>query len=198
MPITGRTAKACFDTFATHVRSLLAETVCKHRHVRLDANKGTNRAVLTFAEPDGKAAALDTAPGKLYFYASQQLDVVPESKKRFRLRTLRYFYRLQSGPELSAKNALLRWEYDRAKRGGDRPCRHHMHAPVELAFDGGKLCLDDVHVPTGWVTIEEVIRFLILEIGHKPPCGTKWPDALADSERAFFEDFTSKRYISPK
>ncbi len=49
-------------------------------------------------------------------------------------------------------------------------------------------------MPTGWVTIEEVIRFLIVDLELKPPCGDDWPSTLAESERAFFEEFASKRY----
>ena len=44
------------------------------------------------------------------------------------------------------------------------------------------------------MTMEEVIRFLIIELGVKPPCGDDWPSVLATSERAFFEQFTGKRY----
>jgi hypothetical protein len=56
------------------------------------------------------------------------------------------------------------------------------------------LLLDDVHLPSGWVTMEEVIRFLIVELGMKPPCGASWPAVLEESEAAFYEKFTSKRY----
>ncbi len=45
------------------------------------------------------------------------------------------------------------------------------------------------------MTIEEVIRFLIVELEVKPPCGEDaWPAKLEESEKAFFEEFTGKRY----
>jgi hypothetical protein len=59
------------------------------------------------------------------------------------------------------------------------------------------LDLNRAHVPTGWVTIEEIIRFMIVDLGVKPPCRSRWPEVLVASERKFFEEFTSKRYISP-
>jgi hypothetical protein len=51
--------------------------------------------------------------------------------------------------------------------------------------------------PTGWVTIEEVIRFLIVDLGMSPPCGDDWPNVVRESERKFYEDFTGKRYEAP-
>jgi hypothetical protein len=48
------------------------------------------------------------------------------------------------------------------------------------------------------VTIEEVIRFLIVDLGISPPCGADaWARLLEESERRFFEDFTGKRYTPP-
>lgn len=79
----------------------------------------------------------------------------------------------------------------------DGPPRHHVQLPAYLPAAGGRIDLDKVHLPTGWVTIEEVIRFLIVELGLKPPGGGGWPDVLATSERAFYEEFTSKRYRPP-
>jgi hypothetical protein len=58
---------------------------------------------------------------------------------------------------------------------------------------GDALDLNRLHVPTGWVFLEAVIRFLIADFGVAPPCGTKWPGILADGERLFREDFTRKR-----
>ena len=44
------------------------------------------------------------------------------------------------------------------------------------------------------MTIEEVIRFLIVDLGMPPLCGDEWPELLAESERKFFDEFTGKRY----
>jgi hypothetical protein len=43
------------------------------------------------------------------------------------------------------------------------------------------------------VTIEEIIRFLIHDLGVQP-VSDDWPLKLEESEREFFENFTSKRY----
>lgn len=197
MPIVERSARQCFDTFAAHVRKLVAATLCQHRHVRLEHVGGTSVATLTFCEVDGNAAALTVATGKVWFFASQELNAVKEAKHRWRLQTTKYRYRLQSGPEIIAGNALLRWEYVKAT-SKDGCCRHHLHAPAVVQMPGGTLDLDRAHAPTGWVTLEEVIRFLIVELGHKPPCGKTWPAVLAESERVFFDEFTGKRHKPAK
>jgi hypothetical protein len=43
------------------------------------------------------------------------------------------------------------------------------------------------------VTIEAVIRFLIVDLEVEPPCGDEWADRIHESEKRFFEDFTGKR-----
>lgn len=80
----------------------------------------------------------------------------------------------------------------------DGPARHHVQLPAYLAAGTGQIDLDKVHLPTGWVTLEEVIRFLIAELGIEAPCGAAWPEVLSESERAFFEEFTGKRYKPPR
>jgi hypothetical protein len=196
VPIVERSARQCFDTFAGHVRRLVAATLCPYRHVHLEHVGGTDTATLTFCEPNGTAAEIKLGYGNVWFFASQELTAVREEPRRWRLRTTSYGYRLQSAAQITVDNALLRWEYD-AGAAPDGFCRHHVHAPLTLPLLAGKLDLDKAHVPTGWVTLEEVIRFLIVELGHKPPCGARWPSVLADSERAFYEDFTGKRYQAP-
>ena len=132
----------------------------------------------------------------MHFYIGQLLRVHREPSKKYRLSTHAYWYRLQHSPDLNAQ-AAIRWEYERELPPGKHHCRHHLQQSAKLDLGNGSLNLNKVHVPTGWVTIEEVIRFLIVELGTKPPCGDVWSDVLATSERAFFEDFTSRRYSPP-
>ena len=99
-------------------------------------------------------------------HLGQALDTV-EHDGRFRLRTISYWYRIQHEPELRAK-AALRWEYDRSTKT-DEYARHHAQLAAEMQLGSRKLDLDKAHLPTGWVTIEEVIRFLIVDLGLEPP-----------------------------
>ena len=197
MPITGRTPKQCFDRFAGHVRSLVAKTLTDHHHLLL-VRHDEEQMKLSFHEGDDPIAIpLKTkGHGKVYFYVGQLLRVHREAKE-FRLSTQKYWYGLQDSPSLNAQ-AALRWEYERELEPGKRHCRHHIHQRVKLSLGDGQLNLNKTHVPTGWVTIEEVIRFLIVDLGIMPPCGDEWPKVLENSERPFFEEFSSKRYLPPR
>jgi hypothetical protein len=193
MPIIARTPALCFSRFEDHVRKLVAQTVTRRYPVQRIFVRGETRMILSFREgADSVAVPIKTTFGELHFYLGQALEAVEEDDGRFRLRTRQYWYRIQDGPDLKRK-ALLRWEYD-TETADDAHCRNHAQIKRDLPFGEGVLSLDDAHLPTGWVTMEEVIRFLIVELGHKPPCGKKWPAILKTSERAFYEEFTGKRY----
>ncbi len=64
--------------------------------------------------------------------------------------------------------------------------------PATVPLGDGHLDLDKAHVPTGWVTIEEVIRFLIVDLGVEPPCGSDWVQCVTKSETRFYQEFTGK------
>ena len=185
MPITGRTAKECADTFREHIAGLLSKTISRTAHLDLFSSSGTYTM--------SYQVDLDTKFGRLRLHVAQALRAVGYGKGRCRLETSNYWYRLHRTS--GNGEALLRWEYDRShKPENDKPPRHHAHAPVEIDIGGDvTMDLDKMHLPTGWVTIEEVIRFAITELGHRPPCGNEWPKVLAESEGKFFEDFTGKR-----
>jgi hypothetical protein len=152
---------------------------------------------LSFHQGDDPVAVpLKTkAHGMVHFYVGQLLRADVEGKG-FRLATHAYWYRLQSEPSLAAQ-AAIRWEYEREIERGKKHCRHHVQQRARVQLGNAPLDLNRAHVPTGWVTIEEIIRFMIVDLGVKPPCGSRWPEVLVASERKFFEEFTSKRYISP-
>jgi hypothetical protein len=191
MPIVARTPARCFQLFEDHVRKLIAATVSDRYQVARMFVTGKTRMTLAFREHGPVAVPIKTAYGRLYFYLGQALEAVSEDGK-YRLTTQQYWYRVQEKPDLTEK-ARIRWEYE-ADTARNAHCRHHAQIPVTLELGSGLLSLEDVHLPTGWVTMEEVIRFLIVELEMKPPCGTRWPKVLEESETAFYEEFTSKRY----
>lgn len=190
MPITGRTPQQCFNEFRDHIATLVAATLTRDQVILVRPDG--NRRVLGFHRGDLTTVPLKTRAGTLHFYLSQMLEAEKE-RDHYRLRTHRYWYKLYARSGLK-EQALLRWEYD-SELSPDRPlqCRHHVHLDAKLP--AAALDLDKAHLlPTGWVTIEEVIRFLIIELGVKPHCGKNWPEKLATSEEAFYARFTSKRF----
>lgn len=199
MPITGRTPEDCFDQFRTHVGALVAEmlpTECPMLCLRPAKKLPQDRRTLAFRCPDSMdAVPLETREhGTVYLYAAQELRTFAEAGQQ-RLRTVAYWYKLYTEDSLLNDDAVVRWEYASATPGTAGPCRHHvqfgkMVPPV--AFGSGTFDFTRFHMPTGWVTMEEVFRFLVHELGVDPPCGTRWPDVLQASERAFFGGFTDK------
>jgi len=200
VPISGRTPKDCFDKFARHVRQLCAATVSARHHLltmRTRADDDTEMKLSFHQGEDPIAVPLKTkAHGTIYLYVGQLLRAEADGKQ-YRLATRAYWYRLQSQPSLAA-HAAIRWEYERELDDGKHHCRHHIQQRARVDLGTASLDLNKAHVPTGWVTIEEVIRFLLVDLGVKAPCGSAWPEVLEASERKFYEEFTSKRYTPPK
>lgn len=66
---------------------------------------------------------------------------------------------------------------------GDGLAAPHMHV---RSLPDDPIGLDDLHVPTGRIPLERVVRFLIEEIGVTPIRDT-WREVLDDGERTFVE-----------
>lgn len=193
MPIIERTPRACFNVFADHLRELVAATITD-APILERVSDHPQRTTLSFRSQVPIAVPIDTRFGRLYFYLGQALEAV-DHPDGFRLTTRQYWYRLQHDESLKSK-AAIRWEYDFGT-AKDRFPRHHAQVAAGVELGESVLDLNKAHLPTGWVTIEEVIRFLIVDLEVRPPCGDHWSQVIIDSEAAFYEDFTGKRYRPP-
>jgi hypothetical protein len=195
LPIIERTPQACFDRFRGLLAKLVASTIAKSPVVRCTV-QAPQVAMISFVQgEDLVSAPIRTSHGTLRFHFGQLVEAVAlkgADAGKYQLRTLEYRYRIQEaeGPRAPA---LVRWEYTRADPSVAGHPRHHIHLLCRLPVAGAEtIDLDKKHLSTGWVTIEEVIRFIIHELGHKPPCGARWPKVLADSEGRFFGELSSK------
>jgi len=189
MPIEGRSAEECREKFRAHIASLAKATIPGDCPVLVKEREGQD--VLGFFQGDPVAIPLKTRIGTLHFSIGQHLVAVTEGRRKFRLRTEEYWYRLQVKPDLKEK-AFLRWEYkSNPEQSKPSYCRHHVQ--MQALLGPGGIDLNKAHLPTGWVPVEEVIRFLIVELGVEPPCGKEWPRKLAESERAFCEEYAPNR-----
>jgi hypothetical protein len=85
----------------------------------------------------------------------------------------------------------LRWEYVSRETRDTGHCRHHLHLQGEYTLGTRRtIPLAQVHIPTGWVTLEEIIRFLITDLGVKPK-EQDWENSLRESEE-LFKQWTSR------
>ena len=97
--------------------------------------------------------------------------------------TRQYSYRIQGGPNLDSE-WYFRFEYKSREIEDSLHPRHHLHLPVSLNCGTKKVDLSRVHIPTGHVAIEELIRFLIEELGVKTKT-QDWDSILRRSEEKF-------------
>lgn len=122
-------------------------------------------------------------------YVGQLCDAVVDTQNIHTLRTTSYRYALL--PE-GHTEPLMRWEYVRSPANDAEYCRHHFQGPVRLGIsdrEGIEANLQRRHLPTGWVTLEEVIRFWIVDLGV-PPLTDEWSQILRDSYERFRTDFS--------
>jgi hypothetical protein len=192
MPICG-SIEECFDTFREYVAQLISKTISKAAHVAYedDDAQRSREPVLLRNLGFRRGNELTTIPietdfGTMHFLLGQSLECVPE-KRGCRLRTQRYWYRIQEVAGRDTK-AILRWEFDPSTPQKYSPL--HTHARVKITLSSGALLdLDRVHIPTRWVLMEDVIRFLITDLGVRPPCGDEWLKVLKDGFRRFRNEF---------
>lgn len=197
MPIEGGKPRDVFDAFRDHIADLFRATlpVPPSIQLRWHGQPDSVRAALEFVRrDDGVAACLllrTTGYGSLYLAVRQSLLAELDGDK-YILKTAGYSYRLLDEDYPTAK-ALIRWEYVGDRAAPHAYCRHHVQTRSKVPVQDVYLDFDRLHTPTGWVTIEEVIRFVIHDLGARR-ARDDWPKALERSEQQFYEIFTTKRY----
>lgn len=180
--MTGDRPGDVFRQFRDHISRLLNQTITD-APLSLTHRKDRLFAQFAFRDESEFPMAAPLFSGGLYLAVSQQLQVEQQPDKAWRLRTLQYSYHLLEGPSPYSR-WILRWEYVSRIRRHDEHPRHHVHVATVLETPAGRMDLDKLHLATGWVTIEEVIRFLIAEVGVKAKA-TNWDEELMKSEELF-------------
>jgi len=171
-----------FRNFRDHISGLLNKTITD-APLSLTHRKDRPFAQFAFRDDADFPMAAPLFSAGLFLAVSQQLQVEQQSDQTWKLRTLAYSYHLleDSNPD---SRWIIRWEYvSHAQRRNEHP-RHHVHIATIVDTPAGEMDLDKLHLSTGWVTIEEVIRFLIAEMGVKPKIAD-WDDQLLKSEELF-------------
>jgi hypothetical protein len=183
MPLTARTPREAFHTLQDHLNSVLNKVLTQYR-LRFVVSRGKqDQASLVFFSPQGIPVAVPLRPSSWFLYLGQELKAVPEGKA-YALRTLKYEYRVQRTPSLQDE-AEVRFEFvSHGLNPSASWSRHHVqfHRAYQDVRDG--FSPNKLHIPTGWVTIENVIRFLITDLGV-PPLIETWEEELRESEEQF-------------
>lgn len=107
-----------------------------------------------------------------------------------RLKTMQYRYAVSLVGQPEPK---IRWEYIGYPIEDSLYCRHHVQGPISLDLlddHSSPVQLNDMHLPTGWVPVEEVLRFCIVDLGVQP-LKPDWDQVLRDSERQSRAEFAT-------
>lgn len=186
MPITGRTLREAAQKLCDHINRVLSRTVTRTRVVPV-GREGVPRIEVTFRQGGQPIRArLRTRFGPMGLYLGQVCEWVLKRDRLHQLRTVKYAYTLTPDGE---DEPLLRWEYIRQPEPEALWCRHHLQGPVDLQLNRHTASLNDLHLPTGYVPFEEVLRFCIIDLGVRP-LSRDWDRTLRDSYEQFKTEFT--------
>lgn len=190
MAIEGATLEEATRAFREHMNGLLARTVTRTRLVTLPHHGRIQAASVQVAFRQGGRATearLHTRYGPMHLYLGQRCESAMRGR-RHRLVTAAYRYTLRAEGK---HDPLLRWEYERRwPHSGARWCRHHLQGDVPVPLGDGSVSLNALHTPTGYVTVEEVLRFCIVDLGVAP-LAADWHEQLEASYALFKGDFAS-------
>lgn len=117
--------------------------------------------------------------GAVQFDLGHQFKVVEDSRKSWHVSTTAYMYTLRDGEG----RELIGWHWHPDAKGDDRLRPHpHLHVPA------GRIDRR-VHVPTGRVSIESVLRILLtdLAVPARPTHAADFAAVLDECERPFIE-----------
>jgi len=159
-----RTFAAAAQALCTHLNRLLNTTLTRSRMVCVIDPVSPGIADFHLREGSMPCAKLRSPRfGALFLHLEHEAVSEDAAGGRHRLRPVRYRYALSSVLE---SEALVRWESSRcAGRGRDLWCRHHIQGTARIDFPRRTAILNELHVPTGPVTIEDIVRFCIADLG---------------------------------
>lgn len=196
MAIIRNTAAECFDVWRAHISKLVCAIIPTDRQMHYAKSRGSWRKLSFTTQGGSQAVPIQTKHGRIYLYLFQKLDTIQTLEQHQRLRVTQYNYKLYPiSPKAADAEAAIRWEYEHKREPRKGECLNHVQfgrierEAIQLPFGTGSLDLNRIHTATGWVSMEQVFRFLIHELGMQPPCGNDWPGILCESERAFSDDF---------
>lgn len=183
MPLPARASREAFRALQGHVNGILNKVLTRYHLEFFVRTAAQDQATLAFFDRRRVAVAVSLPPSLWYLHLGLELKAVPE-EKGYGLQILKYAYRIQRTPSLQDE-AEVRFEYvSSILDPSARYPRHHVqfhrnYQDVREDFSPNKL-----HIPTGWVLIENVIRFLIADLGV-PPLIETWDEELRKSEEQF-------------
>lgn len=168
-------ARGQAEAVAAFLRPLQQTLSCLTPAVLLQGYAGPDRPhAMTF--PERYVPIPGRHPLELSVLHEYALTADPAAPTGWRVHSVGYWYQVRqaAGPELIA----FHW-HPHVGRGRIRFPHLHLGLPTAPIDIGGRR-----HIPTGRVSIEAVVRFLIAEL-HARPRRADWEAVLAANEAAF-------------
>lgn len=182
MPIEGDSLSDAGQQFCNYLNWLLAKTISQRRLVLLQVRGMPSKINIAFREKGhGDTAKLKTRFGEIGLYIGLVCGATQAARGRFRLFVPTYRYSLT--PK-NSKQPLWRWEYVKDWPPGGRWCRHHLQGDIPVRVGQTPVSLNELHLPTGYVPVEELLRFCIVDMGVRP-LSNDWHEILSDSYERF-------------
>ncbi len=178
MSITGRSLREASSTYADHLNRMLNLTLT-HRRLISYIERGDDVSTIQFRQA-GRAVPvqLNSQFGPVHLEITLRCVAISADRRQVGLRAAWYRYTLL--PE-GQHEPMFRWEYVSAPDGEDAFwARHHLQGPAPINVGSQYVSLNDLHVPTGPVAIEEVVRFCINDLGVAP-LADDWHTLLIES-----------------
>jgi hypothetical protein len=185
VPLRASTPHEAFRHFQNYINKLLNTVLTQYRLQFIAFGARQEQALLSFRDRRRPPTAVPLRSSPWYLSLMQELQAVAEGKE-YTLRTIQYAYRIQRTPSIQDE-AEVRFEYvSRSVDPSALWCRHHVQFHRDYQDVRGGFSPNKLHIPTGWVTIESVIRFLIADLGI-PPIIKGWEKELRKGEAQFRE-----------
>jgi hypothetical protein len=147
--------------------------------------------VITFG-PAGDPIPLRAKAGGQSGYlldVQHRYTIVPDPSLAWRVTTLSYQYRLLD----SQQNEILAYHWDRFPRYGPRHPHIHVTAASQIYPSSTvqrTLRLEGLHIPTGRVSLESIVWFLIRDLGIEDRV-PRWIQRLRSSMAIFHAETTN-------
>lgn len=195
MAIEGRTPREAADRFCSILNSLLSKTITKTPLKVQHAPKGARDPIEIIAFRDRKGMACwdrlasRVAGRRLRWFISHECGFQKLGSHRFQLETVKYTYHLALE---DVDEPFLRWEYVKSPGEGKTWCRHHVQGPVEVVIGEQTFNLADFHLPTGFVTVEEIVQFCLHDLGVRA-ITKDWHPIVTSSYQQFASSLRKSR-----
>ena len=164
-----------------YLRYLQRSLSCLTGSVWVVGPRSDQRALTIAGEP---IRLVRNSGATLLFYANQRFNIVQDERfsGEWKVKTLGYIYSIYVEPPSKDEEAkeLLAWHWHPISTP-DRP-QPHLHLEMEHAHLG--VPLPRLHLPTGRVAFEDIVRLLVSDLDVKTN-RDDWTDVVGDSETRF-------------